>query len=143
MDLQYLIQIAKATATAKGLDPALVCAVCEHESGGWNPWAVRFEPKFYERYTKPMSLTDTEEYTRAMSFGLMQTMGEVARELGFKGKYLTELCDPVVSLEYGCRKLAQCLQKHDGDVRAALLSYNGGGNPQYPDLVLRNLEKYQ
>jgi hypothetical protein len=75
MDLQDLIKIAKATAKAKGLDPALVCAVCEHESGGWNPWAIRFEPAFYARYTKPLNFSDTEEYARAFSFGLMQTHG--------------------------------------------------------------------
>jgi soluble lytic murein transglycosylase-like protein len=73
----------------------------------------------------------------------MQIMGETARELGFKGTYLTELCDPIVGLEYGCRKLGACIEKHPGDTRAALLAYNGGSNPAYPDLVLRLLPKYQ
>lgn len=142
MTKDELVALAKRKAVEHKIDPALVCAVCEHESGGWNPWAVRMEPAFYERYTKPMTLTDTEEYNRAQSFGLMQVMGQTAREFGFKGKYLTELCDPETGIEYGCRKLRECLDKRNGDIRVALLRYNGGGNKSYPDMVLKLIDKY-
>jgi soluble lytic murein transglycosylase-like protein len=34
-----LVQLAQRAAEAEGLDPALVCAVVDQESG-WNPWAT-------------------------------------------------------------------------------------------------------
>jgi soluble lytic murein transglycosylase-like protein len=126
------------------MDEALVCAVADHESGGWNPWAIRYEPAFEKKYdpADPVKLP-TEHYSRAFSFGLMQIMGETARELGFAGPYITQLCSPDVGLEYGCRKLKRCVDAHPGDTRAALLAYNGGSNPQYPDLVLQLIKQYQ
>ena len=136
-----LIVLARSTAAAHGLDPVVVCAVAEQESD-WNPWAVRFEPAFYKKYTQPMHLTDTEEYTRAISFGLMQIMGEVARELGLTAPFLSILCDPAAGLEYGCRHLANKLRNAGGDVAAALLHYNGGGNPNYPAEVLARKVHY-
>jgi len=128
-------------AVKYGLDPAIVAAVCEQESG-WNPWAMRFEPAFYPRYSVPMALKhETEAYARATSFGLMQVMGEVARELGFVGRYLTQLCDPAMGIEYGCKKLQKCFSVH-GDADTSLLAYNGGGNPRYGEQVLARVPQY-
>lgn len=140
-----LISLAKAAAATHGLNPALVCAVCEWESEGWNTWAVRFEPAFDAKYLKPMvpHLPATEEMTRAMSFGLMQVMGQVARERGFTGKFLSQLCNPATGLDVGCKQLKACVDKHPDDVRAALLAWNGGGNPGYPDSVVPLMEKYR
>lgn len=139
--MSKLLKLANEIATREGVDPALVCAVVEQESA-WSPWAVRFEPAFYERYTKPMHLSDTEEYTRAISFGLMQLMGESAREAGFTGKYLSELCDPTVGLTWGCRWLQRKLARANGDVTKGLLAWNGGGNPLYPSEVLARISHY-
>lgn len=140
MDLGTMRKMACATARTFGLPEALVCAICDHESGGWRPWAVRYEPAF--RWV-PQSVKDpTERVARACSYGLMQVMGQTARELGFAGDYLTELCDPLVGIEYGCKKLSRCMAKCPGNVREALLCYNGGGNPNYPDLVLKLVPKY-
>lgn len=135
-----LIQLAKATAQQHGLDPVLVCAVCEQESA-WNPWALRFEPRFYARYVEPLGLSDTESYARSFSWGLMQLMGQVSRELGFDG-HLASLCDPAVALEWGCRHLANKLKDVNGDVHMALQRWNGGGNPNYADQVLARMPKY-
>jgi len=81
-----IIHLARSIAAAHALDPALVCAVIEQESA-WNPWAVRYEPGFLSRYVAPLytagKLSATETYTRSMSWGLMQVMGQVAREFGF------------------------------------------------------------
>jgi soluble lytic murein transglycosylase-like protein len=137
-----LVELAKGAASKYGLDPKLVCAVCEQESG-WKPWAIRYEPAFYKRYTEPMSLSDTEEHARAISWGLMQTMGEVARELGFRGQYLSELCEPSTGLDFGCKKLARCLSQSSGDVAGALLRYNGGSRKEYADEVIARMAKYQ
>jgi soluble lytic murein transglycosylase-like protein len=143
MDYQSLVQLAKQKASEHGLDPTLICAIVEQESD-WNQWAMRFEPAFERRYIKPAlpQSPTTEEMAKAVSFGLMQIMGEVARELGFGEKYLTELCDPFINLEYGCKHFANKLQNADGDTRMALLHWNGGGNLQYPDQVLARQRKY-
>lgn len=139
-----LIGAARTAAAAHGLDPALVCAVCHHESSGWHEFSVRYEPRFYSRYIEKMiGLSPTEKAMRSTSFGLMQVMGQVAREAGFDGEFLTELLDAPIGLDYGCRKLANSMSRSGGDVRAALLLYNGGGNPNYPDLVLQHLDEYK
>jgi len=36
----------------------------------------------------------------------MQVMGQVAREHGFEGKFLSALCDPALGLDIGCAALA-------------------------------------
>lgn len=145
-------QIAVAMAHQYELDPALVCAMCHHESGGWRPSAVRYEPAFYDRYIRPMERVErfgssisevTERHLRAMSFGLMQVMGQVAREHGFMGEYLTDLCSPDIGIEYGCRRLRQAFDRRGNETRLALLDYNGGANPAYPDFVLRYLDEYR
>lgn len=143
MEFPQLVQLTKETAKKYAIEPSLFCAVVEQESD-WNVWAVRFEPLFEKRYIHP-ALPDaptTEEMTRAMSYGLCQLMGQVARELGFGGKYLSELCDPFVNLQYGCKHFSNKLKSHNFDIRRALLGWNGGGNLQYPDQVLERVHKY-
>ncbi len=102
-----------------GLPPALVAAVVRVESGG-NPLAFRFEPAFLKRYVlnnpsvkakAPCSL-ETERQARAMSWGLMQVMGETARGMGFDGPFLSALTDPAIGLDYGCRLLARLKARH-------------------------------
>lgn len=127
------------------LEPDLVEAVCLHESDGGDPLAVRIEPGFYKRYTEPMSFSATEEWCRAMSWGLMQVMGQVAREYGFKGCYLTGLLDPETNITYGCRHLANKIKKY-GRVDYGLAAYNAGScrrdeagsivNQKYIDAVM-------
>lgn len=99
-----LIALARAAAAAHELDPALVCAVVEQESA-WDTHAIRYEPGFRTRYVAPLGLPPTEEVARSISWGLMQVMGQVAREHGFGGKFLSALCDPAVGLDIGCAVL--------------------------------------
>ena len=140
-----IIDLARAIATAHGLDPALVCAVIEQESA-WNPWAVRYEPGFLSRYVAPLytagKFSATEAYTRAMSWGLMQVMGQVAREFGFQKISLSELCDPAIGIEFGCRVLANRLSRAKGNVPAALLAWNGGADANYAAEVLARKRNY-
>ena len=140
-----IIALARRIASAHSLDPSVVCAVIEQESA-WNPWAVRYEPAFLSRYVAPLytagKLSATETYTRSMSWGLMQVMGQVAREFGFAGNSLPELCDPATGVELGCLVLAKRLARAHGDVAAALLAWNGGANPNYPSEVLARIRNY-
>ena len=94
----------------------LICGVINTESGG-DPWAVRFEAAFRAHYVPDQCQVfgashETERTTRACSWGLMQIMGQVAREYGFKGEFLSELCDPATGMEYGCRHLARFRDRH-------------------------------
>ena len=59
--MTHALALAKKWATKYGLDPLIVCAVIEQESG-WNPWASRFEPAFEQRYIKP-ALPEYANYT--------------------------------------------------------------------------------
>jgi soluble lytic murein transglycosylase-like protein len=140
-----LIDLTREIAAAHDLDPALVCAVVEQESA-WNPWALCYEPAFLSRYVAPLytagKLTATEAYARSMSWGLMQVMGQVAREHGFDGDSLAELCDPVVGVDFGCRILAARLVRARGDATAALLAWNGGANSNYAAEVLARTRNY-
>ena len=146
MKNDQLIAQARATAAAHDLAPDFVCAVCEQESN-WNPWAMRYEPAFFERYISPLvdsrAVSATEASSRAFSWGLMQVMGQVAREQGFAGAALAELCDPAVGLEIGCGVLARKLAVAKGDVERALLLWNGGSDENYPPQVLARMEKYK
>lgn len=143
MTKDELIALAKTIAKKFSLNPALVCAVCHHESDNWKQYAVRHEPAFYDKYVKDKPYGLTEKVMRATSFGLMQIMGQVAREQGFTGDYLTELLEPELNITQGCAKLARCMDRSNGDTNTALLLYNGGGNKDYPTLVLRHLKEYQ
>jgi len=140
-----IIDLARQIAGEHGLDPALVCAVIEQESA-WNPWAVRYEPGFLSRYVAPLytagKFSATEAYTRSMSWGLMQVMGQVAREFGFKEASLAELCEPAMGVDFGCRVLAARMAKVRADVPAALLAWNGGADINYPAEVLARKRNY-
>ena len=139
-DRESLIAMAKAVAPAFNLPSDLVCAVCEQESG-WNPNATRYEQGFRERYIDRMGLPEIEAIQRSTSYGLMQLMGQVAIEMGFKGD-LYQLLDPEVGLAWGCRYLEKKMVHAEGNTEAALLSWNGGGNEEYPRQVLGRVEKY-
>ena len=86
-------------ATASSLDPKLVEAVMEAESGG-NP--------------------DATSSKGAM--GLMQLMPETARDLGVSDPY-----DPQQNLDGGARYLRQMLDQF-GDLPKAIAAYNAGPN---------------
>ncbi|MGA8767011.1 MAG: lytic transglycosylase domain-containing protein [Candidatus Acidiferrales bacterium] len=158
-----LIALARAAATLHALDPALVCAVVEQESA-WDAHAIRYEPGFRARYVAPLGLPPTEEVARSISWGLMQVMGQVAREYGFDGKFLSALCDPATGLDIGCAVLAAKLTIRSGsssrgsppgrtpegslsvatsDITRALELWNGGENPDYAAQVLARLPNYK
>jgi len=143
MTRDELIALAKQTATAHQLDPLLVCAVVEQESS-WNPFAIRYEPAFYGKYIVPLNLKSaTDAQARSFSWGLMQTMGQVAIETGVVLKFLSELCDPYVGLNAGCTVLKAKLARANGDVAKGLLYWNGGGNAYYPSEVMARMDKYR
>lgn len=141
-----LLALARLAAEESGLDPALVCAVVEQESN-WNPWAIRYEPLFFSKYVAPLytnnKVSATEAYSRGISWGLMQVMGQVAREHGVNSLYLSALCDPANGLSVGCKILRGKFDRANGDTPRALQAWNGGANPDYAPEVLARLPRYR
>lgn len=128
-------------ARQHGLPIALVRAVVEVESGG-NPLSIRYEPGFFDRYVRDLKISpvypcslQTERVARATSWGLMQIMGQKARELGYADPYLSRLCEPDFGLEYGCRFLAALAKLHLDRLGYAgvAAAYNAGSPRKNPD----------
>lgn len=135
------------------LDAYIVAADIWTESSGL-PYASRFEPSFvwfYDLLQGPLHdknlsarrnrkealriLGEEEFHFQSTSHGLLQIMGSVARELGYRGGE-EEFYDPTTNVHFGCKHHAGCLRRARGDLHKALLFYNGGGNPSYPDMVI-------
>ena len=106
----------------------------------WYTYASRTEKGFKKYYIDPIKSVrrygvtsyETEREERATSYGLCQVMGQVARELGCTVESLTELCNPEVGLEYGAKRLKKAMDRKGGNVREALLNYNGGSRQGIP-----------
>src|SRR5271154_1200653 len=122
-----ILALAKRSAISYALDPALVCAVVEQESS-WNTWAMRYEPAFFAKYVASLytnnKITASEAYARGFSWGLMQVMGQVARETGFDAPFLSALCDPEQGLLTGCKVLRKKFDAMANDTTRALLAWN-------------------
>ena len=141
-----IIEASKQT----GVSPVLLAAVIHQESAG-NPFAIRYEPAFFKKYVEDRTRKtmlgyvptrcsfETEARLRAHSFGLMQMMGQVLRERGFKGEFLTEALDPKTNLKWGSELLQTLLLKHE-NTEIALLRWNGGGNKAYAKEVLAHID---
>jgi soluble lytic murein transglycosylase-like protein len=140
-----LVTLARKAAAAQSLDPALVCAVVEQESA-WSPWAMRYEPAFFTKYVASLytnnKVTASEAYARGFSWGLMQVMGQVAREAGFDALFLSALCDPEQGLAVGCKILRKKFDAMAGDSTRALLAWNGGANALYAAQVFARRAHY-
>ena len=108
----YAPQIG-AAAAKYGIDPKIVSAVMQAESGG-NPNAV----------------------SRTGAQGLMQLMPSTARSVG-----VTNPFDPAENIDGGARQIASLLSEFGGDLDLALAGYNAGsgavkrfgGIPPYPE----------
>ena len=119
-----MLALARDAAMRHGIDASLVCAVIEQESN-WDTNAMRYEGAFRTRYVAPLGLPPTEEIARSISWGLMQVMGQVAREHGFAGKFLSGLCVPEGGVEVGCAVLADKIAKAGGKVGCADAAVHG------------------
>jgi soluble lytic murein transglycosylase-like protein len=137
-----LIILSRTIAVRHRLDPVLVCAVVDQESS-WDTYAMRYEPRFRERYVADLGLNPTEEIARSISWGLMQVMGQVARENGFDAKFLSEICSPEIGLDVGCIALAKHFRNGCGDIAKVLTLWNGGADPQYAARVAAKMARYE
>lgn len=119
-------EVADRIAADFGLPPGLVRAFCQAESS-WRPEATRYEPGFQRRYLSFNQLSEEENKSRATSWGLMQIMGQTARELGFTGKY-EDLLDPETGIFWGCVYIKKRALKYRDTLgwRGVIAAYNAG-----------------
>jgi soluble lytic murein transglycosylase len=97
----------RAGARRYDLDPALVAGVIYAES------------KFDERARSSQGAVGLMQV-------LPQTADQIADESGGVTFTAADLEDPRVNVRYGCYYLRHALDAYDGDVRAAVASYNAG-----------------
>lgn len=127
-----LSEIIESKAKEHGIPAKLIAAIVKVESGG-NTYANRYESHYKWLYkveefaNQSMASFATEENSQKTSWGLMQVMGAVARERGFTGDFLTELCDPRLGIEYGCKHLKHYYNRYD-DWKDAVAAYNAGSS---------------
>lgn len=146
-----IVDLSRAATAKHGLSLPLVLGVIETESSG-DTWAYNPEPKWqylwdclrrqpFRAVTKDELRSelpppdfpapargvdaDAEWWAQQASWGLMQVMGAVAREMGYGGPFLTALCDPEIGLNVGCAKLARLLRTW-GNPEMAVCAYNRG-----------------
>lgn len=125
-ELRTLIESTRET---KVIPMNVAIAIC-HQESGLNPWAWNPEPGYiylwdtkkgepFRRITSAEARSsgvpsdfhclagdkDQEFWAQRASWGLMQVMGAVARQHGFKGGYLTEMLDPATNIKYGLRHM--------------------------------------
>ena len=150
----WLVEITNKIADNTRINRELVQAICAVESS-WNRYAVRFEPTWKyvtqaDAWASKLNITtQTETQLQSMSWGLMQIMGSVARELGFTD-YIHRLSDPLLGVNYGCLKLRKLYERYgEANESDIIAGYNAGSalkektgmyfNQQYVDKVSREL----
>lgn len=112
------------------INPKIVGAIIMQESAG-EPCATRYEDHYKwllhpDRYAKINKVSrSTEVIHQKTSWGLMQIMGGVARELGFND-HMVKLCDVETNIEYGVKQLIKLKKRHGGNLDDVIASYNAG-----------------
>jgi len=165
MTKREIYDLCEISCPGYGIEPILMMAIVEQESAYLRN-AIRMEPAFWRKYTKPQSLDDCSEILLAVSFGLTQLMGQSLKELNyfeFFLKYYNDrhnftlrdpfsevtiikalnayLVRPSWHIERGCQwyKVKEKIAR--GSVEKTLLYWNGGGNKNYPAEVLARADK--
>lgn len=143
VDLAYWMPTITPIANAYGFDPRLVAAVVWTESRG-KADAFRHEPKFWTRYMAGKAeFAQCHPRRHSSSYGLMQPMWVVAKEMGFTGEPEL-LFVPQTNLHYGCKILQDRRQwaanfhvPPERQRLAMLAAYNGGKGGNAPTSQLR------
>jgi hypothetical protein len=132
----YRAELIRA-AHKHNVPASLLAAFCQEESA-FNPWAERTEPTYLANKTvkasakkwalnhKGLPTAQTELGDRSKSMGLMQPMGELAREQGFDSEYLSALFEPFNSIDQGAILLKKLLARYGKDTLSAISAYNQG-----------------
>ena len=130
------------SAGVYGIEPDLVYGICQKESG-FVPEAVRYEDGYRYLFdpsrVRPRGCSlDTEIVMQKTSWGVMQVMGGVLRELGFTGWMTGIVGDIPAQVDYGCRHLGRFIRRYG--LPDAIAAYNAGSPRQNEAGVLVNQE---
>jgi len=158
--------LIRSIAEAYHVDHRLVAAICQVESSG-NPKAIRREPhwqywhkpeewarKFVDPKAAGLVATrpkeeqlawaaaqlEAEKERQRHSYGLMQVMGAVCRELGYAHATMDLLFEPAIGIAYGC-KVLQKLSKYTS-VADKAAAYNAGLPRKDPNTGEYRNQKY-
>jgi soluble lytic murein transglycosylase-like protein len=149
-----IFELINEYADQYGIPRKIVYGVCKKESA-FDQFACRFEPAYrwlfqYDKVHPPICSHDTEKILQMTSIGLMQVMGGVYREYGYKGWLSALFASPEQQIMYGCRHLAGKIKKYG--LTKGIAAYNSGSpimingrlkNQDYVDDVLAFAEEYQ
>lgn len=136
MDRGSIVNIIDLIAPTYNLDPVLIQAIIATESS-FNVNAMRYESQFTYLTNPPThagrlgTSIETEATLQRFSWGLMQLMGSVFRELGFM-EPLPLALEPHINIQFGCLHLSNYLKKY-GQVEDAISSYNQGSPRRDPN----------
>ncbi len=161
--------IARSMEVTHGIPAGLLAGFAFTESGfeeyAWNPephyrylWDVRKNAPFRklseaERKSEvpPPDFPvlggdrDQEWWAQQASWGLFQVMGAVAREVGFKAKFLPSLMNPMTNFTIACLFLGK-LRTRFVEWPRVISAYNAGTptptNQEYVNKVLSAAQRY-
>jgi hypothetical protein len=90
----------------------------------------------------PLELPPTEEIARSISWGLLQVIGQVAREHGFQRPFSARCAirPQVLRVAASCWRPSSLPGTR---VSRGLARWNGGGNPDYAAQVLARVARYR
>lgn len=123
-----VMEFIKEYADQYGIPRKIAYGVCMKESG-MNQFACRFEPLYKYLYSvesihPTIESHATEKVLQMTSIGLMQVMGSVYREMGYKGWLSALFASPELQIMYGCRHLAGKIKKYG--LTNGIAAYNSG-----------------
>ena len=133
--------LIKQTCDLVDFDPILVGAIIATESAG-EQYATRYEPDYrwlYEvpKYAKLARTTSmTEKIHQQTSWGYMQIMGALCRELGFDNP-MPLACNAETNIRLGIKHLKN-LEKRYIDFPDIVAAYNAGSPRKNEDGVFEN-----
>lgn len=150
-----IVHIIEAKAVKYNVPARIIYGICMQESN-CNQFAARFEPAWKylvdPKKVKPKGCsTATEENLQKFSYGIMQVMGSVLREIGYSG-WLPEIySDAELQIEFGTLHLAKGIKRW-GSLERGISAYNCGtpdrnkdgqvDNPEYVSGVMRYAQEW-
>lgn len=158
-----LSALIKLNAEKYSLDAKLVACIIYQESGG-DEEAYRCEDHFFDAHyaayltTPPKkNIKDLVGYVprvtptlrselraRSTSWGVMQTLGETARMMGYDGRWLPACRKNEINVDLGCKYLRHLFSKaakipEERKLFQVLNWWNG--SEDYPPLIFEHLQK--
>ncbi|RMD45739.1 MAG: lytic transglycosylase domain-containing protein [Aquificota bacterium] len=143
---EEIIKIVKENLKDRENFTPVILGIINTESS-FNPLACRFEPEWKylktpSYFAKKLGITaDTEIVFQKISWGLMQVMGSVYRELGYTGHLNALSTDIERQIRYGINHFFRFYSYYK-DLYKAILGYNRGYAVKEEDVKLALLDEH-